>query len=80
MFAQAINTLAKAKLVKNAKHKTLYKLIIAFNVTQTNAKGQYIFPAQKQCAYVSGDIAITDVANVLANAQQQLRTNNIELV
>ena len=80
MFAQAINTIAKAKLVKNAKHKALYKLIIAFNVTQTNAKGQYIFPQQKQCAYVSGDIALTDVARVLQNAQKTLQTNNIQLV
>lgn len=80
MFTQAINTLAKAKLVKNAKHKNLFKLIVAFNVTQTNANGQYIFPQQKQCAYVSGDITINDVARVLQNAQQKLQTNNIQLV
>ena len=74
------NTLAKAKLVKSAKHKALYKLIVAFNVTQTNANNNYIFPAQKQCAYVSGDITLNDVARVLQNAQQKLQTNNIVIV
>lgn len=80
MFSTALNTLAKAKLVRNAKHKQLFKLVVAFNVTQTNARGNYIFPSQKQCAYVSGDISATDVANALHNASKQLRTNNIVLV
>ena len=80
MFSTALNTLAKAKLVRNAKHKQLFKLVVAFNVTQTNERGNYIFPQQKQCAYVSGDIAITDVANTLHNASKVLRTNNIVLV
>lgn len=80
MFAQAINTLAKAKLIRNAKHKNLFKLVVAFNVTQTNAKGQYKFPTQKQCDYVSGDITAADVLNVLQYAQQKLHTNNIVLV
>lgn len=80
MFAQAINTLAKAKLIKNAKHKNLFKLVVAFNVTQTNARGSYIFPAQKQCAYVSGDITLNDLAYVLNCASAKLQTNNIQLV
>ena len=80
MFAQAINTLAKAKLIRNAKHKNLFKLVVAFNVTQTNAKNNYIFPTQKHCAYVSGDIALNDLAYVLNCAKQKLQTNNIQLV
>lgn len=80
MFSNALNTLAKAKLVRNAKHKTLFKLIIAFNVTQTNKKGQYMFPVQKKCDYVSGDITIEEVANVMHNASKVLRTNNIVIV
>lgn len=75
-----INTLAKAKLVRNAKFKTLYKLVVAFNVTQQNEKGQYIFPVQKQCAYVSGDITIEEVAVALKTAEAHTRTNNIVLV
>ena len=78
-FTQAVNTLAKAKLIKT-KHKNLFKLIVAFNVTQTNANNNYIFPAQKQCAFVSGDLCISDIQNALAKAQQQLNTNNILLV
>lgn len=80
MFSTALNTLAKAKLVRNAKHKQLFKLVVAFNVTQTNKRGNYIFPQQKQCAYVSGDISIAEVANVMHNASKVLRTNNIVLV
>ena len=80
MFSQALNTIAKAKLVRNAKHKTLFKLIVAFNVTQTNAKGQLMFPVQKKCDYVSGDLAIEDVATALQQAQKTLRTTNIVIV
>ena len=79
MFKQALNTVAKAKLVKNKKLDTL-RLIIAFNVTQTNKKGDYIFPVSKKCAYVSGDLLPEDVLNALNNAKQQLRTDNIVLV
>ena len=42
------NTLAKAVLRYNKK-KQLYKLIVAFNVTETNARGNYKFPTQKKC-------------------------------
>jgi len=85
MFSTALNTLAKAKLVRNAKQKDLYKLVIAFNVTQRNAKtNKLIFPPQAKCAYVSGDIAYSDlqndVARCLAVAEKQLRTNNIVFV
>jgi hypothetical protein len=38
MFAQAKNTVAQAKLVFNKKLE-LFKLIVAFNVTQRNKKG-----------------------------------------
>ena len=76
------NTLAKAKLVKNAK-LNLYKLVVAFNVYETKKQFNavvYKFPVQKKCDYVSGDITIDDVANTLQKAKQALRTNNIELV
>ena len=79
MFSTAKNTLAKAKLVKS-KIPNLYKLVVAFNVTQRNKKGDLMFPQQKQCAYVSGDISLEDLHNTLINAQKTLRTNNIVLV
>ena len=73
------NTLAKAVLRYNKK-KQLYKLIVAFNVTETNAKGNYKFPTQKKCDFVSGDIDITDLGRVLQTAEKALRTNNIVIV
>ena len=79
MFKQALNTVAKAKLVKNKKLDTL-RLIVAFNVTQTNKKGDFIFPVSKKCAYVSGDLQAEDVLNAIHNAKQVLRTDNIVIV
>lgn len=74
------NTLAKAKLVHNKK-LNLYKLVVAFNVTQKNEVTQkLIFPVQKKCAFVSGDIAINEVFNALQQAKKALRTNNIVIV
>jgi isoleucyl-tRNA synthetase len=79
MFKQALNTVAKAKIIKNKKLDTL-RLIVAFNVTQTNKKGDFIFPVSKKCAYVSGDLQQEDVLNAIHNAKQVLRTDNIVLV
>jgi hypothetical protein len=62
---------AKAKLVKNAKLKTL-RLIVAFNVYEKNAKGEYKFPVQSKCAYVSGDLQADDVLNAVARAKQDI--------
>ena len=76
MFATAKNTTANAKLVFNKKLQ-LFKLIVAFNVTQRNAKGKLMFPQQSKCAYVSGDILLEDLQRTLQNAQATLRTNNI---
>lgn len=78
------NTLAKAKLVKNNK-LNLYKLVVAFNVYEKRALFSadnlvYKFPVQKQCDFVSGDITLEQVADTIAQAQRQLRTNNIVLV
>ena len=76
------NTLAKAKLVKNAK-LNLYKLVVAFNVYETRKQFNtvvYKFPVQKKCDYVSGDIAINEVFNALQQAKKALRTNNIVIV
>ena len=79
MFKQALNTVAKAKIIKNKKLDTL-RLIVAFNVTQTNKKGDYIFPVSKKCAYVSGDLQQEDIFNALNNAKKALRTDNIVIV
>jgi hypothetical protein len=69
---------AKAKIVKNAKLKTL-RLIVAFNVYEKTEKGEYKFPTSKNCAYVSGDLQEEDVLNALANATRTIRAE-IELV
>lgn len=76
------NTLAKAKLIKNAK-LNLYKVVVAFNVYEQKKqfnKTVYKFPVQAKCDYVSGDIQIADLAQVLKNASATLRTTNIVLV
>jgi hypothetical protein len=75
----ALTTLARAKLVKNAKLKTL-RLVVAFNVYETNSKGEYKFPVSKKCDYVSGDLRAEDVLTAVELAKKQLRTNNIEFV
>jgi hypothetical protein len=69
---------AKAKLVKNAKLKTL-RLVVAFNVYEKTEKGEYKFPTAKNCAYVSGDLQEGDVFNALAAAKRTIRAE-IELV
>ena len=79
MFKQAFSTVAKAKLINNKKLGTV-RLLVAFNVTQTNKMGKYVFPVSKKCAYVSGDLQIQDVASTINKAKEMLRTNNIVLV
>jgi hypothetical protein len=79
IFAQV----AKAKLIYN-KEKETYKIIVAFNVTETNKNGKFKFPVQAKCNYVSGDIVYEtlqkDVAQTVANAKAVLRTDNIVFV
>ena len=77
---------AKAKLIY-VKNKETYKIVIAFNVhkkVKDNGDIVHIFPTQKQCNYVSGDLAYEtlqkDTAYVLSQAKKQLRTDNIEFV
>lgn len=73
------NTVAKAKLVHNKK-LGLYKLVVAFNVTKRHPiTDKLIFPVQKQCAYVSGDINVNDVLTEIKRAAKVLRTDNIVL-
>ena len=86
MLSRAFNTVAKAKLVYN-KQKELYKLVVAFNVhTKIKENGDivHIFPTQKKCAYVSGDINYEElqkeVSRLTETAKKQLRTDNIEFV
>lgn len=86
MFKNAVNTLAKAKLVYNKKRE-LYKVVVAFNVhTKIKDNGEivHLFPTQAKCAYVSGDINYEElqkeVARITETAKKQLRTNNIEFV
>lgn len=78
------NTPAKAKLVF-VKNKNTYKLVIAFNVTRRHpVTEKLIFPVQKQCAFVSGDISAetlsTDLVRILKTAQETIRSNNITFV
>lgn len=70
------NTLvkAKAKLIKNKKLDTL-RLIVAFNVYETNKNGNYKFPVNSKCAYVSGDLNADDVFNALENAKKTVRAD-----
>lgn len=69
---------AKAKLIKNKKLNTL-RLVVAFNVFETNAKGELKFPQQSKCAYVSGDLHAEDVFFALDCAKKTVRAD-IELV
>ena len=59
---------------------------IAFNVHKklVGSEVKYVFPVQKQCNYVSGDLLAenlqNEVARSVASAQQTLRTTNIVFV
>jgi hypothetical protein len=68
------NTLvkAKAKLVRNKKLDTL-RLIVAFNVYETNKNGAYKFPVTNKCAYVSGDLNADEVFTALERAKTAVR-------
>ena len=82
MFTQCI---AYAKLVYNKKLNA-YKVQIAFNVHKklVGDEVKYMFPVQKQCNYVSGDLLAenlqTEVQRTIVTAQQSLRTTNIVFV
>lgn len=86
MFSTAKNTIAKAKLVYN-KQKELYKLVVAFNVhikQKDNGDIVHIFPTQKQCNYVSGDISYEelqkDKLRIIEQAKKSMRTDYVEFV
>ena len=77
---------AKAKLIY-VKNKETYKIVIAFNVhkkVKDNGEVVHVFPTQKQCNFVSGDIVYKELQKdkdrIVAQAKQMLRTNNIEFV
>ena len=77
---------AKARIIYY-KNKETYKIIFAFNVhikEKDNGEIVHIFPTQKQCNYVSGDIVYEelqkDKLRIIAQAKKQLRTDNIEFV
>jgi hypothetical protein len=74
---------AKAKIVYN-KDKEVYTIIVAFNVTETNSKGTLKFPPRNKCDFVSGNFVWEtvqkDKERIIAQAKQQLRTDNIEFV
>ena len=74
---------ARAKLMFN-KDKETYTIVVAFNVTETNAKGQLKFPTRKKCDFVSGEFVYETLQNdkerILTIAKQQLRTDYIEFV
>ena len=79
------NCIAYAKLVYNKKLKA-YKVQFAFNVHKklVGDEIKYVFPVQKQCNYVSGDLLAdnieAEVQRTVASAQQTLRTTNIVFV
>ena len=79
------NCIAYAKLVYNKRLKA-YKVQIAFNVHKklVGDEVKYVFPVQKQCNYVSGDLLAeelqTEVQRTIITAQKSLRTTNIVFV
>ena len=83
MLSTAKNTLARAVLRYN-KQRQLYKLLVAFNVTEKTDCGRYRFPAQSKCDFVSGDFVYEtlqqDLGRILDTARAALRTERIELV
>jgi len=77
---------AKAKIVYY-KDKETYKIIFAFNVhikQKENGDIVHIFPTQKQCNYVSGDISYEelqkDKLRIIEQAKKQMRTDYVEFV
>lgn len=77
---------AKARIIYY-KNKETYKIIFAFNVhikEKDNGEIVHIFPTQKQCNYVSGDIVYEelqkDKERIIAQAKKTMRTDNIEFV
>jgi hypothetical protein len=77
---------AKARIIYY-KNKETYKIIFAFNVhvkEKDNGEIVHIFPTQKQCNYVSGDIVYEelqkDKERIIAQAKKQMRTDNVEFV
>jgi len=74
---------AKAKLMFN-KQKETYTIVVAFNVTETNARGQLKFPVRAKCDFVSGEFVyeslVADKERILSVAKQTLRTDLIEFV
>ena len=79
------NCIAYAKLVYNKRLKA-YKVQFAFNVHKklVGDEVKYVFPVQKQCNYVSGDLLAdnieAEVQRTVASAQRNLRTTNIVFV
>jgi hypothetical protein len=77
---------AKARIIYY-KNKETYKIIFAFNVhikEKENGEIVHIFPTQKQCNYVSGDIVYEelqkDKLRIIETAKKTMRTDNIEFV
>ncbi len=77
---------AKARIIYY-KDKETYKIIFAFNVLhkeKDNGDIVNIFPQQKQCNYVSGDIVYKelekDKLRIIETAKKYLRTEYIEFV
>ena len=74
---------AKAKIIYNKNNET-YRIVVAFNVFNVNKNGQFLFPPQSKCHYVSGDICYEDLDKdknrIIEQAKQQLRTNEIVFV
>ena len=77
---------AKAKIIYY-KDKETYKIVFAFNVhikQKDNGDIVHIFPTQKQCNYVSGDISYKelqkDKLRIIEQAKKAMRTDYVEFV
>lgn len=74
------NTQAFARLAPSAKFKGMFKLVVAFNLTERDSRGRLRFPRQADCAYVSGDIALADLPVAMREAAKAAWTENIVIV
>ena len=78
---KTFNKLLRAKVVYN-KNKELYKIVAAFNVTETTEKGEYKLPVKKD--FTSSDFSYetfeSDKQRIIAQMKRDCRTDNIEFV
>jgi hypothetical protein len=64
---------AKGKISKD--NLGLWRVVVAFGVTERDAKGNLKFPRHKDCAYVSGAVETKELPRVIAYVQNYLKTD-----